>query len=276
MLPFSGYIISLSNRVDRINSMEHYYSKYMKQIDFFYGVSKEELKKHKEEITTGFCNKFCTTPIVGCASSHILLWKKISEQTDEPNKPFLILEDDTFIDLERLSGMYKEIQHLNSRNKNVFLQIVGEGVYLKKRDVINGIYFDQYKFHVFLGAYMITPTVAKFLFETFKKSKISYHIDYSLNNVKGLNKYILNDAKIGTQNGLLDSNMSSSYKTIIGEKYQRLFYALSLPIISVNNIIVNLMNIILVIFLVIAVIMKNPLLFCLGGIFVLDFIRVES
>lgn len=273
MLSFKPIIITLKNRQDRIEKIKSFYNPFLQNIDFFYGLTKEELKTHKKNITTSFCNNFCSIPMVGCASSHILLWKEISKMKDGF---YMIIEDDTFINLDEVEKIFQDIVGIFKKYNNLLLQIVGEGLNLDYVERFNSIILEKYNYNFFLGCYMLTPNTAKKLYEHFLNNKISYHIDFSLNYVKKLKILILRNNNIGEQKGFTDSNMKEdSNKICYEENYKRLYYALNFPICTLGKIIITFNVILLFLLIIITCFYKNVFMFAIIGILLLDFIKFD-
>lgn len=273
MLRFKPYIITLKNRNDRLENIKFFYKQYLDQINFFFGLDKNELIKNKPNITTKYCNNFCTIPMVGCASSHILVWKAISEKEDGY---YMIIEDDTFINLDVIEKKMNDITLLFKKYKNLVLQIVGEGLSLDYTENFKSLTLEKYRYNFFLGCYLITPATAKILFSYFQQNKISYHIDLSLNFIKDVKILLLRDVNIGTQEGFIDSNMSShSNKIFYENSYKRLYYSLNFPICSIMGIIITFNVIILLLLTILTCFYKNIFMFTLIGIFLLEFIKFD-
>jgi GR25 family glycosyltransferase involved in LPS biosynthesis len=279
MFEFKIFVLTLESRPDRIENIKKFYKDNIDEITFFYGLKQDTLKQFKPKITTIFCNNHCTIPMVGCASSHILLWKYIAEFKD--SEYILILEDDTFINLNYLSSIFKHIKYLfEKNNKQIFLQIVGEGFNLLKIERINDKIFKNYSYHFFLGAYMVTPNIARILYKYFFEHGINYHIDYSLNHVftlKNIKPLLLSDSNIGKQLGQSDSNMNNqkSSKSFAKEANQKLHYVLNMPLFSYGSLIITFNFIFLLIFLIIAFYTKNVFYFAVISILAYDIINFE-
>lgn len=283
MFEFKIFIITLESRPDRIKKIKDFYKDNIEDINFFYGLNKDILKKHKPSITTVFCNNHCTIPMIGCASTHILLWKYISEMFDGSNnfKYTLILEDDTYINLNYLNSIFKHIKYLFEKNNNkLFIQLVGEGFNVLKIEKINNIIFKNYSYHFFLGAYMLTPNIAKILYEHFYKTGINYHLDYDLNRI--FNKYhikplILQDVNIGEQEGQDDSNMNEneSQKCFSKEANKKLYYVLNIPLFTYGSLIITFNVIFLLILLIISIYTKNIFYFAIISILFYEVVNFE-
>lgn len=281
-MEYKIFIITLKNREDRIKEIQKFYKNNLNDINFFYGLKKEEVKNHRKEITNCFCNKFCTIPMIGCASSHILLWKYVSEQyKDNPEQLILILEDDTFIDFQYLNNNLNTIKYLFQYYKNrLFLQLVGEGFFLQNTEKFKDLKFEKYYYHFFLGAYMIKPTIALELYNYFLVNKISYHIDFSLNKVfrkKNINTLIFKNNQIGEQQGHEDSNMNENKenKCFDSDNNKKLFYTLNLPIISFSSLIITFNFFFLICLIIFALFTKNVFLFLIIGILFFEVIKFD-
>lgn len=273
MLSFKPIIITLKNRPDRIEKVKSFYQTYSNDIEFFYGLSKDDLKKYKSKITTKACNNFCTIPMVGCASSHILLWHAISKMEDGF---YMVIEDDTFINLDEVEKIFQDIRGIFKKYKNLFLQIVGEGLQAEYEEIFNSLILEKYKYNFFLGCYMLTPSTAKMLYNYFLEHKISYHIDFSLNYIKDLKILILRNNNIGEQKGLTDSNMKeSTSKLFYEDNYNRVYYALNFPICSLGSIIITFNVILLFLFIILTCFYKNVFMFGIIGVLLLDFIKFD-
>lgn len=281
MFDFKIFILTLENRQDRIDNMKQYYKKYLNNINFFYGLDKTTIKKYKNELTTNFCNNHCTIPMVGCASSHILLWKYIYQNYSIKDY-VLILEDDTFINLEYLQSIFDVIKYLfEINNKHLFLQIVGEGFNLKKIEKINNLIFEEFSYHFFLGAYIISPFISNILYEHFYKYGINYHIDFSLNSV--LPKYnikslIFNNPKIGEQMGHEDSNMKGSNslsKCFISKYNKKLYYALNIPLFTYATFIITFNVLFLIILIILSIYTKNVFYFLIIAILIYETVNFD-
>lgn len=272
MLSFQPTIITLKDREDRIDKMKNFYKDYINEINFFFGLPKSEIKKYKSKITTRLCNNLCTIPMVGCASSHILLWKWISDSKDGY---YMIIEDDTFINLKYIEEKFDDIKELFKKYNNLVLQIVGEGLNLQYTETFSSLVIEKYSYHFFLGCYILTPNTAKMLYLYFLKNKINYHIDLSLNYIKNVNILLLRDSNIGNQEGKTDSNMRSNNKIFYENNYKCLYYSLNFPICSICNIIITFNVILLFLLIILTCFYKNIFMFCIIGILILDFIKFD-
>lgn len=273
---FKIFIITLKNRPDREKKIKDFYKKFTNNnLEIVYGANKVQLKKYKKYITTPLCNHICTIPMVGCASSHILVWEKISRESDD--YLCIVIEDDTFIDIEYLEQHYDTFMKLFSiHNEKLFLQLVGEGVYLNKTEKLDKLFFESYTSHLFLGAYMLNNKTALDLFTNFKKNKISYHIDFSLNFLENIDFLLLKDDNVGKQAGLLDSNMRSGNSKLFQEnKFERLFYSLNLPLFLCGQLVITFGVILFFLLMLYTIINKNFFLSCILGLLFFEIIKKD-
>lgn len=273
MLSFKPNIITLKNRNDRIESIKSFYKPYLDEITFFFGATKDEIIQYKKLITTPMCNNFCSIGMVGCASSHILLWKYISEKEDGL---YMIIEDDTYIDFKAIESKMKDIALIFKKYKNILLQITGEGFLLKSIEKFNSLSMLNYKYNFFLGCYMLTPNTAKILYQYFLKNKINYHIDFTLNFIPCIKIGLLGNIEFGKQEGLTDSNMSLGTSKLINfDDYKRLYYVLNIPLFSLGSLIITFFTVLIFLFIILAILYKNFFICCLIGLFFMDFLKVE-
>lgn len=273
MLSFKPNIITLKNRNDRIDSIKAFYKSYLDEITFFFGASKDEIIQYKKLITTMRCNSFCSIGVVGCASSHILLWKDISEKEDGY---YMIIEDDTYIDFKEIENKMKDIALIFKKYKNIVLQIIGEGFFLKSVEKFNSLSMRNYMYNFFLGCYMLTPDTAKMLYQHFLKNKINYHIDFALNFVPYIKIGLLGNNEFGKQEGLTDSNVSFGASKLINFNYsKRLYYVLNIPLFSLGPVIITFFTIFIFLFIILAILYNNFFICCFIALFFMDFLKTE-
>lgn len=279
-MSFKTFVITLRARKDRIDNMIEFYNDAPTDIKFFYGLPKDKIISLKDKISTSLCNRFCTTAMVGCASSHILLWNHISE-TFNDNDIIIIIEDDTFIDIKELNKLYNDIKELyNNYDNNLFLQLTGEGFLQKEKLIFKNLTLSSFKFHVFLGAYMISGKVAKAFSQYYNEKKIDYHIDLSLNRaIRELEiKPMILENKIGIQKGMTNSNMSFKNRNMIlfnPERAEHLFYTLNFPIIKIFDLVISFSVLFFLTLIVLFFCFKIPFLFLIIGIVIPEVLNFD-
>lgn len=272
---FEKFIITITGNQNRINNLEKFYKDRFSEFILFYGLEKDAIKNNKSKITNLYCSKICTIGIIGCASSHILLWGEICKNFND--RTFIIItEDDTYIDLNKIN--LSSINKLLSINPYIFLQLTGQGIIKEKNYKFLDLKLQKYKFHFFLGAYIITPKIASILYKYFTSNKISYHIDYMLNAAyKKLNIFpliLINN--YSQQKGLNDSSMNFNLNSrCYTNKNQDMFYALNLPILKFGDIIINFIFIFYVILLIFNLLMENFFFCIIIGILFFESIKFD-
>lgn len=223
------YVISIDD--DRLKKFENM----MPNMSFkaFKGIKKDIIKQQKHSITSCLCNLFCTNSMIGCASSHILLWKYIL-QKERKNTIFLICEDDTYIDENEFKTKEQTIINFMKQYPMCFFQLTGEGIYFIKNDNYEDIIYKEYKYHLFLGSYCVTYQYLDNLVDYFMSNRITYHIDLSITLYNDQNNH---------KQAIIIPQMAHQIKSI-GGPFDELVYSLNFPIISIDGIIINILFII--------------------------------
>ena len=105
------YIINLKKDTKRWENMEKLLKGSKLEVYIFEGIyGKDMNEKEILENTNILCrNISCSYGIMGCAMSHITLWKKLLNEKDDK---FIILEDD--IEKIEFDKLYKLINNLNT------------------------------------------------------------------------------------------------------------------------------------------------------------------
>lgn len=190
------YVINLKHRTDRWESINKNFIETnlkLNRWDAIYG--KDLPDKEIENITTDFCNNFCSNSIIGCWLSHYTLWQNIVKNK-ETN--VLILEDDAYPvpNFDKLLKLYwKQIP------KNwdmIYLGCMGscdDSAFLKwffifysqseNKKISPNVYIPG--FPIGTHAYMLSYNGAKKLIENKYLKQVNYHID------KEVAKYALSD-----------------------------------------------------------------------------------
>lgn len=255
------YVISIDKkRLDKFENM-------MPNMSFtaFRGVDKNKLFKRKKDISTNFCNSICTTSIVGCASSHILLWKHIL-RTKNNKTIFLICEDDTYVDEITFKSKEEYIIEFLKENPMCFFQLTGEGAFFIKNTSIGNLEYNEYKYHLFLGSYCVTYEYLERLVEYFLRTKIFYHIDLSMtlyNNQNNIKQVIISP------------QIAHQIKSI-GGPFDQLIYSLEYPIFLSNHVIINNIFILVVIFSIFLINTRCSLYYIIAGYILYHFVKFDA
>lgn len=153
------YVISLKHRNDRREHIKALLNRYRIDFDFFEGVSSDRIMEFKNLFTKcSFRN--ITSGSKGCGTSHILLWKKISE--DRNNSLNIIFEDDIIFNKQF------NISNLEGGLPNDFDIFYLGSWNIRGRDInysISENVVSSYNPRKGLYAYAITPMGAKKLLE---------------------------------------------------------------------------------------------------------------
>ncbi len=177
------YVINLKKSIDRLENMKKVMSKYnlnFNRFDAIYGkdLSEEEVNKN----TNIMCRTFlCNDGIIGCAMSHIQIWKKLLE--DKTTDMYIIMEDDVQdIDIEQINNLINFINKSNLEFDfisliciSMFCQNLNKGIKVNEK-----LYLTNKLFTMGFGAYIINKSGAKQLVDMFNKNKISLHIDINV------------------------------------------------------------------------------------------------
>jgi GR25 family glycosyltransferase involved in LPS biosynthesis len=187
------FVINLKNRPDRWNTVQNSFKDTKLKLirwDAVYGknMSDAEIK----DITTPFCNIFCSHGMIGCWLSHYKIWEHIVENNLDN---VLILEDDTspvaqfdkkLNDLMKIVPENYDLLYIgcfgtcDTLGNNVS-RMLCNGV--NKEAVVDGKKIDGLMIPaVPLGthAYMVSNKGATKLINDVDLKKVRYHIDYTL------------------------------------------------------------------------------------------------
>ncbi|AYV77978.1 MAG: glycosyltransferase family 25 [Edafosvirus sp.] len=259
------HVINLDRSQDRLKLFDENMKKYNLNYKRFKAVDGKKLNlKDIKKSTTNMCRSIlCNRSIIGCALSHILLWKQISESTD---KWHFIIEDDIHLNdkaLPYLDKLKKEI--LNEDDIIISLQCTGPLCFGGKSK------FSQLHKPVFpLGtcAYLITKNTAKKLYDYFKINKINYHLD----NQMAFNISSLNIKRYTTSNNVIintgdnNSTVSNNSLWIMGNVLNKLGlsninWMFSVPILTIDmQYTINFYMVLFVILLLLNIFVFNSIL----------------
>jgi GR25 family glycosyltransferase involved in LPS biosynthesis len=161
---------------------------------------------------------FCNRSIIGCAMSHINLWKIISNSND---KWHLILEDDAeFNDktVHLINSLYRS-PLLNWDNMIINLYCSAgksckEALTTEQEPQMSKLLVES-KYVVGMVAYLITRGAAKKLYDHLMKYKVNYHIDYQIaDDVLPLGEI----QYLSTENDIIKSSYGGYSISTIGSK----------------------------------------------------------
>jgi GR25 family glycosyltransferase involved in LPS biosynthesis len=260
------YIINLEKNVDRMNNITKIMNKYnlkFKRFNAIYGktLSNNEIKNVIDPICS---NMLCSNGMIGCALSHIKLWRQLLN--DNTTDRYLILEDDNGdININKLTNLlnYIDKEKLEYHMINLNSITYGGKIIKNKTKIGNNLYLGNSLIPLGASSYIINKKGAQILINNIDKHKVKTHIDLQINIIKYFNDtrfiYYVVEPSIVKLNDI-DSNQStlSNKKTnimfFILEKLNlgRLKWYLNTPIIIIRrNFEINLYTILLLILLIV-------------------------
>lgn len=189
------HVINLERSKDRLKHIDTNLKKYGVKFKRFDAIDGKDLSIDEiNNVTTTMCRYFlCNRSIIGCAMSHITLWKEISQYND---KWHLVLEDDAEF-TDQTINLLNELSHSPIMNEdNIIISLVctgplcegslvpipsninseDKGDLSRSKNNIN-ISLIEPIFPLGFVAYLITKNTARKLYDYFTKYKINYHID---------------------------------------------------------------------------------------------------
>lgn len=195
----------------------------------------------------------CNTGVIGCAQSHISLWKQLVNS----NKPyFIIMEDDAKFNVKELNKVLDNIDKFikeNSRDFIISLMCigpfcnVGEKVKVGKYTTISSI------FPLCTTAYVITKRAAEYLLSVMNNT-VSYHIDFEIAKHVLLNdkiKYLVITPNTVTTQEVESSIGSCKKNSIIFGWSKRMMWYCNVPLWKYGNLYTTLLLLLLILFTII-------------------------
>ena len=197
------YVINLDKSTKRMKYMKELLDNENIKYERFNAIYGKNLSKEFiDNITTIKCKNLCPVNLIGCALSHISVWKDI---LDKNYNNSLILEDDIYFDNNYKDNLKKSLNELpndwdilylgcggmcNKKNNNDFLYYMFNIIFYNKinKKNINKKYIFVPEFPTGMFSYAISKNGCIKLLNII--NKISYHIDYQISlNHKFINIY---------------------------------------------------------------------------------------
>lgn len=158
-------------------------------------VDGKKLDINKDIVVTKLCSYICTPTMIAIALSHIFLWKYI---IDNKLDNVLILEDDA-VPVDNFNSLFASMTKYVPDNWDVLLlgcvgpcdmNAIGRSLLQltsPKSNVRINKHFIIPANLIGLHAYMLSHSSATKLYNNIMKSKIKYHVDYSVGSFNNIN-----------------------------------------------------------------------------------------
>lgn len=180
----------------------------------------------------------CNTGVIGCAQSHISLWKQLVNS----NQPyFIIFEDDAKFNVKELTKVLESVDKFIKENKGDFIISlmcigpfcnVGDKTNIGKYTAISSI------FPLCTTAYIITKGAAEYLLSVMNNT-VSYHIDFEIAKHVLLNdkiKYLVITSNIVTTQEVESSIGSCKKNSIVFGWSKRMMWYCNIPLWKYGNL----------------------------------------
>ena len=187
---------------------------------------------------SSICNDvICNNGIIGCAQSHISLWKQLLESD---SNYYIIMEDDAQFDIKKLECALNTIdKYLNDKdNLIISLMCVGPFCTVGSEHQIGNYSAIASLFPLCTTAYIITKGAARYLLNEMNNT-VNYHIDFEIAKHLLLSKdvtYLVITPNIVTARDV-DSSIGSKHKhSILFGWSNRIMWYCNIPIWKFSNL----------------------------------------
>ena len=264
-------VINLEKNIDRLEAITKNLNNLALPFERFNAIYGKDLtEKEIEANTTSACNGLlCNYGMIGCAMSHIALWKSFAESSSD--NLICIVEDDALFTYE-FPDFVANIDKVYSNLKFDILSLSGEtGIFYSFSDDIkvDNYLFNKPLFPLTTTCYILSKKGVKKLLAEFEK--IQYHIDFMIafKNLFGgnLEFYYLKSPTL-LLNDFNDSSITASSNGILnnilaGAGFKKINWLLNVPAFCINlKFTVTLYMLILIISIAISVYFKKYYFAC--------------
>lgn len=271
------YVINLEQSIDRLNLMKNCFDEHnikFKRFDAIYGrnLTNDVID---DNVGTLCKNLLCNYGMIGCAMSHIELWKKLVN--DNGTDYYIIFEDDAIIDND-FSITINEINSIKYQlNFDILSLYCGPGpncVHMKQIYTLdNGVSIGKPLFPLSLTSYIISKNGAIKLLSAIDKIKYHIDMDIALKNLSGYITYLSLDKNLvqhnwNTQSTIEHHNSKSIlFNILLRLGFVNTYWLLNLSVVTIKlNYTINLYQILLIILIIIFVLAKIWILVALLSI----------
>jgi glycosyl transferase family 25 len=258
-------VINLEKSVDRLKAITENLNNLDLPFERFNAIYGRDLtEKEIEANTTSACNGLlCNYGIIGCAMSHIAIWKLFAKSSDN----LICIAEDDAIFTDEFPDFVENINKVYSKLKFDILSLFGEtGITssLSEQIKIDNYIFCKPIFPLSMTCYILSKKGVNKLLQEFEK--IQYNIDFMI-AFKNLfsntfEYYYLESHKIISHNfneSTINTTSNSILNNILaGGGFKKLNWFLNLPIFTINlKFTVTLYMLILIISIAISVYFKK-------------------
>lgn len=214
------YIVNLERRPDRKKAMEELFeSQGIDSYSFFKAVDGKSLVVTEEIVRLFTGNDFSNRKgVIGCAMSHYMLWKQLSEDTS--NEYYIIYEDDITLCDDYKNKLEEVLRDVEGKDV-VYLgfSTLKENSH-KKHEFADGLV--QTDKQTYLGGtfgYIITRSGCKMLLNYIETNGIKHGIDYIMKICPGLIVYntqphLIFSEMVETVNSTVDTDIQKDYSSL--------------------------------------------------------------
>ena len=252
------FVINLERSKDRLEKINEQMSKYGITYKRFNAIDGSKLSKEEIQRNTSILsrNLFINKSILGCAMSHIAIWKQFLNSN---NELICVMEDDAIISPQFLKFIQKDVFDIYNDLDFDYLNLHCGGIYesLNNEIYINDYIINKPVFGTLATCYILSKNGCKKLLEYF--NRVDYHIDVEISVMTLLKDFkyfsIINPTLV-TSN-FTDTTLNTDHKGILSQilvflKMYKLLWILNTPVISINmNINFTVYKLLLIILLII-------------------------
>ena len=267
-------IINLHKSMDRLARITKNLTDLNINFERFDGIYGKDLDSSTINKVTTFIGRtlLCNRGIIGCALSHIQIWKDFRESNDDF---ILISEDDveytTYFPhfLNNINDIYDKTEFdILSLNSSIGIQKSKiDPIYVKKYEIVKPI------FPLTMASYILSQKGASKLLS--KITRITYHIDFEIawNNLfNDLSYYNIRSPKLLYVHQINESNVSSINNGMLNKCFSLLGFNnvnwfLSNTVFTLFlNTSISVYGCVLIIIMIVSLIKKQYVIFCIACI----------
>jgi len=204
---------------------------------------------------SSMCNEvMCNKGIIGCALSHISLWKQLLESD---SNYYIIMEDDAQFDIQKLEPVLNDIDiYLNDKNNLIIsLMCIGPFCNIGSTEKIGNYTVVASLFPLCTTAYIITKGAARHLINEMNNT-VNYHIDFEIAKHLLLSKdvrYLVITPNIVTARDVDSSIGTKNKNSILCGWSNKLMWYCNVPIWKFGNLYTSILLLLLLLFIILGI-----------------------